>query len=101
MPDATPLQVWTVCVWQSSPPAPQCCSSSFHASRAAGSAASCQSRALPEKESGSPTAQVVPAAGVAIVATGGAPAVTVTVVVPCRPPLSVTRRPTVTTPGVV
>ena len=96
-----PAHVCRACVWQSSPFTPQCCSSSRHVSPDAGSAASRQSRALPVKASVSPTAQVVPAVGVAIVAAGGAPAVTVTVVVPCRPPTSVTCRPTVTAPGVV
>ena len=58
-----------------------------------------QSFALPENWISSPTVNCAPAAGVTICAVGGAPAVTVTLVVPCRPPGSVTRSRTVTAPA--
>ena len=65
----------------------------------AGSVAPALLRAEPEKLIVSPTAHVVAADGAAIVTVGGAPTVIVVDVVPCRPPGSLTRSRTVTTPA--
>ena len=58
-------------------------------------------RAEPAKLIVSPTAHVTAADGAAIDTVGGPPTVIVVDVVACRPPGSLTRRRTVTTPGVV
>ena len=80
----------------------QCRRLSVHDSRDAGSAAPAfQSRADPANAIVSPTAQVVAAEGVSMVATGTPPTVIVVEVVPVMPPGSVTRSRTVTVPALV
>ena len=101
-PEATPLQVCTGCVWQfSGSPSQQCWMVSFQLSPEAGIGAPSQSVAPPLKAIVSSTVNCAPAAGVSIRAAGPAPARTVMLSVPWRPPLSVTRSRTVTASGVV
>ena len=71
---------------------------SAHVSAEAGEAPSCASDARPEKPTTCPTRQRVVAAGVSITGVGGVlPTLMATVETSLNPPLSVTRRLTVTT----
>src|SRR5947209_467068 len=70
VPLATPLNVWTMCVWQLSG-VKQWWRMIVQLSREAGSVPSSGSVALPEKLIGSPTFQVRVDAGAEIVGTGG------------------------------
>ena len=84
----TPAKFCTGCVWQLDG---QCCMMRSHFSAEAGRVPSCASVAEPEKVRTSPTFQVVPAAGVVMVAVGAVlPTVMVTEAVSEAPTLSVT-----------
>jgi hypothetical protein len=90
LPLATPTKLWIGCEWQFEG---QCCRTSSHVRAEAGRTPSCASAADPEKLMTSPTFQVVPAAGVVIVAVGTVlPTVIVTEAVADAPATSVTLR---------
>src|SRR5919198_3504893 len=99
VPLATPLNVWTMCVWQFVG-VKQWCRIIVQLSREAGSVPSSWSVALPEKLIGSPTFHVKVEAGEEIVGTGGGvPAAAGIGALTPRPPLlSVTMRRTVYVP---
>ena len=102
VPLATPLNVWTMCVWQFVG-VKQWCRMIVQLRREAGSVPSSWSVALPEKAIGSPTFHVSVEAGEEIVGTGGLfPAAIVIGALTLEAPLlSVTWRRTVYVPGVV
>ena len=88
------------CVWQTvASVREQWRSASDQVNALAGSVAPALLRAEPEKLIVSPTPTSCVDAGEAIVTVGGAPTVIVCVAVPVRPPVSVTRRRTVTAPA--
>src|SRR5919108_480031 len=102
VPLATPLNVWTMWVWQFVG-SKQWCRMIVQLSREAGSVPSSWSVALPEKLIGSPTFHVSVDAGVLIVGTGGLfPAlIVIGALMFDAPLLSVTIRCTVYVPDVV